>query len=56
MTNQKGDVVRLAGSVMLTEFGQMLAEVKLILCDDAREMLKIDGVIQEVVNDRQGMS
>ena len=41
----KGDVVRLAGSVMLAEFG-------LMLCDDAGELLEIDGVIQEVVNER----
>ena len=44
MKVQKGDMVRLAGSVMLAEFG-------LILCDDAGEILEIDGVIQEVVND-----
>ena len=41
----KGDVVRLAGSVMLAEFG-------LMLCDDAGELLEIDGVVQEVINDR----
>ena len=41
----KGDAVRLAGSVMLAEFG-------LMLCDDAGELLEIDGVIQEVMNDR----
>ena len=44
MRYQKGDTVRLAGSVMLAEFG-------LLLCDDAGEMLEIDGVIQEVLND-----
>ena len=43
MGYQKGDVVRLAGSVMLAEFG-------LLLCDDAGELLEIDGVIQEVGN------
>ena len=37
----KGDVVRLAGSVMLAEFG-------LMLCDDAGELLEIDGVVQDV--------
>ena len=45
MRYQKGDTVRLAGSVMLSEFG-------LMLCDDAGELLEIDGVIQEVMNDR----
>ena len=45
MGYQKGDTVRLAGSVMLAEFG-------LLLCDDAGDLLEIDGVIQEVVNDR----
>ena len=45
MGYQKGDTVRLAGSVMLAEFG-------LLLCDDAGELLEIDGVIQEVLNDR----
>ena len=45
MGYQKGDTVRLAGSVMLAGFG-------LLLCDDAGELLEIDGVIQEVVNDR----
>ena len=45
MGYQKGDTVRLAGSVMLAEFG-------LMLCDDAGELLEIDGVIQEVMNDR----
>ena len=45
MRYQKGDTVRLAGSVMLAEFG-------LLLCDDAGELLEIDGVIQEVMNDR----
>ena len=45
MGYQKGDVVRLAGSVMLAEFG-------LLLCDDAGELLEIDGVVQEVMNDR----
>ena len=45
MRYQKGDTVRLAGSVMLSEFG-------LMLCDDAGELLEIDGVIQEVINDR----
>ena len=44
MKVQKGDVMRLAGSVMLAEFG-------LMLCDDAGELLEIDGVIQEVLND-----
>ena len=44
MRYQKGDTVRLAGSVMLAEFG-------LMLCDDAGELLEIDGVIQEVLND-----
>ena len=43
MGYQKGDVVRLAGSVMLAEFG-------LLLCDDAGELLEIDGVVQEVRN------
>ena len=43
MKVQKGDTVRLAGSVMLAEF-------ELMLCDDAGEMLEIDGVIQEVRN------
>ena len=37
---QKGDTVRLAGSVMLAEFG-------LMLCDDAGELLEINGVFQE---------
>ena len=45
MRYQKGDTVRLAGSVMLAEFG-------LMFCDDAGELLEIDGVIQEVMNDR----
>ena len=45
MRYKKGDTVRLAGSVMLSEFG-------LMLCDDAGELLEIDGVIQEVMNDR----
>ena len=45
MGYQKGDTVRLAGSVMLAEFG-------LLLCDDAGELLEIDGVIQVVLNDR----
>ena len=45
MGYQKGDTVRLAGSVMLAEFG-------LMLCDDAGDLLEIDGVIQEVVNER----
>ena len=45
MRIKEGDVVRLAGSVMLAEFG-------LMLCDDAGELLEIDGVIQEVMNDR----
>ena len=45
MRIKEGDVVRLAGSVMLAEFG-------LMLCDDAGELLEIDGVIQEVLNDR----
>ena len=45
MKVQKGDTVRLAGSVMLSEFG-------LMLCDDAGELLEIDGVIEEVMNDR----
>ena len=45
MRYQKGDTVRLAGSVMLSEFG-------LMLCDDAGELLEIDGVIQEMMNDR----
>ena len=42
---KKGDTVRLAGSVMLAEFG-------LMLCDDAGDLLEIDGVVQEVMNDR----
>ena len=42
---KKGDVVRLAGSVMLAEFG-------LMLCDDAGELLEIDGVVQEGMNER----
>ena len=42
MKFQKGDTVRLAGSVMLAEFG-------LMLCDDVGELLEIDGVIQEVI-------
>jgi len=42
---KKGDTVRLAGSVMLAEFG-------LMLCDDAGELLEIDGVIQDVSNGR----
>jgi hypothetical protein len=29
----------------------MLAEFGLLLCDDAGEILEIDGVIQEVIND-----
>jgi hypothetical protein len=41
----KGDVVRLAGSVMLAEFG-------LMLCDDAGELLEMDGVVQDVSNGR----
>ena len=41
----KGDVVRLAGSVMLAEFG-------LMLCDDAGELLEIDGVVQDVSDGR----
>ena len=45
MRYQKGDTVRLAGSVMLAEFG-------LLLCDDAGEVLEIDGVIQEVMNEK----
>ena len=45
MNPRKGDTVRLAGSVMLAEFG-------LMLCDDAGDLLEIDGVIQEVVNER----
>ena len=45
MKVQKGDTVLLAGSVMLAEFG-------LMLCDDAGQLLEIDGVIQEVLNDR----
>ena len=45
MRYKKGDTVRLAGSVMLSEFG-------LMLCDDAGELLEIDGVIQEMMNDR----
>ena len=44
MKVQKGDMVRLAGSVMLAEFG-------LMLCDNAGKLLEIDGVIQEVLND-----
>ena len=44
MNPRKGDTVRLAGSVMLSEFG-------LMLCDDAGELLEIDGVIQEVMHD-----
>lgn len=38
MEVQKGDVVRLAHSVTLAEFG-------LILCDDNGEMLEIVGVV-----------
>ena len=45
MRYPKGDTVRLAGSVMLAEFG-------LLLYDDAGELLDIDGVFQEVMNDR----
>ena len=44
MRYQKGDVVRLAGSVMPAEF-------RLMLCNDAGELLEIDGGIQEVIND-----
>ena len=36
MKVQKGNVVRLPGSVMLAEFG-------LMLCDDAGELLEIEG-------------
>ena len=42
MELQVGDVVRLAGSVTLAEFG-------LALCDDDGEMLEIDGVVSEVL-------
>ena len=41
MKVEKGDVVRLAASVTLAEFG-------LALCDDDGEMLEIDGVVTEV--------
>ena len=41
MKVEKGDVVRLAASVTLAEFG-------LALCDDDGEMLEIDGVVMEV--------
>lgn len=44
MKVHKGDTVRLASSAMLAEFG-------LVLCDDAEELLMINGVIQEVMND-----
>ena len=40
---QKGDTVRVASSVMRGEFG-------LILCDDAGQLLEVDGVIQKVMN------
>ena len=39
---QKGDTVRLAGSVTQAEF-------KLALCDDNAEPLEIDGVVVEVL-------
>ena len=42
MKIQKGDVVRLAASVTLAEFG-------LALCDDDRVGLEIDGVVDEAV-------
>ena len=42
MRLQAGDVVRLAGSVTLAEFG-------LALCDDEGEMLEIDGVVMKVL-------
>ncbi len=42
MNIQKGDVVRLSGSVTLAEFG-------LVLCDDDGEMLEIDGVVMKVL-------
>ncbi len=37
--------MRLAGSVMLAEFG-------LALCDDDGAGLEIDGVVQEMMNER----
>ena len=40
MELQKGDVVRLAASVTMAEFG-------LALCDDDGEGLEIDGVVVE---------
>ena len=42
---QKGDIVRQADS-------EMLAELELMLCDDAGELLELDHVIQVVINDR----
>ncbi|QNI55940.1 hypothetical protein SynBIOSE41_03467 [Synechococcus sp. BIOS-E4-1] len=42
MNIQNGDVVRLAGSVTLAEFG-------LALCDDDGEMLEIDGEVMRVL-------
>ena len=45
MIPKKGDTVRLAGSVMLAEFG-------LALCDDDGAGLEIDGVVQEMMNER----
>jgi len=44
MRYQKGDVVRLAGSVMLAEFG-------LMLCDDDGVGVEIDGVLLDVKPD-----
>ena len=37
--------MRVASSVMRGEFG-------LILCDDAGQLLEVDGVIQKVMNER----
>ena len=42
MNIQNGDVVRLAGSVTLAEFG-------LALCDNGGEILEIDGVVMKVL-------
>ena len=42
MKIEKGQTVRLAGSVTRAEFG-------LALCDDDGEMLEIDGVVSEVL-------
>ena len=45
MNPRKGDTVRLAHSVTMAEFG-------LALCDDDGAGLEIDGVVQEMMNDR----